>query len=83
MFWQNSANPCGTVSLLKVAASGQWSAAVKHTDVIQAKKAAFKKVLAEPVFAVHPPAEVQHQLRKGALEKVDVALAAQGLFRPV
>jgi hypothetical protein len=39
--------------------------------------------MAEAVFAVHPPTEVQHQLRKGAFEELDVAFAMQCLFGAV
>ena len=57
-------DPRSAVSLLEVATGRQRRATVKDTDVVQSKEAAFKEVLAKAVFAVHPPAEVQHQLRK-------------------
>ena len=62
MFWQNKRHPGSAVGLLEVAAGGQRRAAVEDTDVVQSQEAALKEVLAKAVFAVHPPAEVQHQL---------------------
>src|SRR5882672_9599209 len=66
-----------------MAAGGQLSAAIKDADVIQSKKAAFKQVFAKAVFAVHPPTEVQHQLRKHSLEKLQVTSSFKRLFRPI
>ena len=57
-------DPCRTVSLLQVSTGGQRSAAVEDADIVQAQKTAFEEVFAKAVFAVHPPAEVQHQLCK-------------------
>ena len=68
-------DPCGAVGLLQMAAGRQRRAAVEDADIVQPKKAAFKEVLAKAVFAVHPPAEIQHQLGKQALEEFDVGLA--------
>jgi hypothetical protein len=62
---------------------GQWSAPVEDANVIQAQEATFEYVLAEAVFAVHPPTEVQHQFRKGILEKLQVAFAPEPLFGAV
>jgi hypothetical protein len=47
-------------SLLQVPTGGQRRAAVKHTDVVQTQKPAFKDVLAEAILAVYPPVKVQH-----------------------
>ena len=58
-------HPGGAVSLLQMAAGGQRRAAVEDANVVQPQKAAFKEVLAEAVFAVHPPTEVQ----RSAFEK--------------
>ena len=58
-------DPRGAVSLLKVATSGQRSTAVENADVVQPEEAAFKKVFAKTIFAVHPPTEIQHQLDAG------------------
>ena len=76
-------DPRRAVSLLEVAAGGQRRAAVKDADVVQSKEAAFKEVLAKAIFAVHPPAEVQHQLRKRPPEEFQVGFALERLFRPV
>src|SRR6516162_621623 len=76
-------HPGGTVRLLQVTASGQRSAAVEDADIVQAEEAAFKQVLAEPVFAVHPPREIQHQLAERTSEELGVAAATESLFRAV
>src|SRR5262249_61066376 len=75
--------PRRAVSLLEVAASGQRRAAVKHADIVQAQEATFKEILAKAIFAVHPPAEVQLQLRKRPPEEFQVAFTLERLFRPV
>jgi hypothetical protein len=62
---------------------GQWRAAVKHADVVQAQKAAFKEVFTEAVFSVHPPGKVEHELSKRPSEKRDVAFAVQSFLGPV
>src|SRR5262249_33655435 len=76
-------HPRRAVSLLEVTTSGQWRAAVKHADVVQSKEAAFKEVLAKAIFAVHPPAEIQHQFGKRPPEEFQVGFALERLFRPV
>ena len=76
-------DPRGAVSLLEAAAGGQRRAAVEDADVVQPEEAAFKQVLAKAVFAVYPPTEVQHQLRKRALEELEVALPFKSLLRAV
>src|SRR5215468_798264 len=66
-----------------MATGGQRRAAVKHADVVESKKTPFKEVLAKAIFAVHPPAKVQHQLGKGPPEKFQVGFALERLFRPI
>src|SRR5262245_66223688 len=66
-----------------MAAGGQRRAAVKYADVVESKEAAFKEVLAKAIFAVHPPAEVQHQLGKRPPEEFQVGFALERLFRPI
>src|SRR6266853_1976351 len=76
-------HPGGAVSLFQVATSGQLRAAVENADVVEAQKAAFKDVLAEAVLAVDPPAEIEHQLRKRSLEKLQITFALESLLGPV
>ena len=76
-------HPRGAVGLLEVAAGRQRRAAVEDADVVEPEEAALEDVLAEAVLAVHPPGEVQQQLVEGALEEVEVALAAQRLLGAV
>src|SRR3979490_2513199 len=52
--------PGSAVSLLEMAAGGQRRAAVEDTDIIQPQESALEEILAEPVFAVDPPTEIQH-----------------------
>ena len=62
-------HPGSCICLLESDAMLERCAAVEHADVIQAKEAAFKQVVALQVLAVHPPSEVQHQLVKRLLQK--------------
>ncbi len=60
-------DPGRAVGLLQVAAGGQRRAAVEDADIVQPEEASLEEVLAEAVFAIHPPGEVQQQaLRKTA-----------------
>src|SRR5262245_4030685 len=70
-------DPGSAVSLREMAAGGQWRAAVKDGEVVQSKKTPFKEVLAKAIFAVHPPAEVQHQLGKRPPEEFEVGFALE------
>jgi hypothetical protein len=72
-------HPRRAVGLFEVAAGGQRRAAVEHTDVVEAEEAAIEDVLAETVFAVHPPGEIQQQLAERGPEKVEVGLAVHGV----
>ena len=72
-------HPAGAVRLIDVAAGGQLCAAIEYADVVQAQKSALKNISPQVVLAVHPPREVQHQLVKHALEKLQVAVAAAPL----
>src|SRR5579863_2898956 len=76
-------HPSSAVSLLQVAPGGQWGAAVENADVVEPQKAPLEEVLAEAVFTVHPPTEVQHQLCKRAFEELHIALSFERLFGPV
>ncbi len=60
---------------MKVPASGQWLRAIEDSNVIQPEKPAGEHVLAEDVFAVHPPCEVQEQLLKCSSQKAAVSFA--------
>src|ERR1700739_4684465 len=64
-------------------AARQRRAPVKDADVVQPQESSLKHVLSEAVFAVHPPGEVQHQLSKSPLEKVQVAFSVESLPGPV
>src|SRR6516164_4730323 len=70
-------DPSGPVGLLQVAASGQRRAAVEDADIVQSEETSFKEVLAESIFAIYPPAEVQRQLSEGPLEKIYVPLTME------
>src|SRR5260370_18052813 len=69
------AMPAGPWGLLNCPASGQGSAAIEDSDIIQAEKSALENVHAVGVLAIHPPSEVQQQLVKNPLQKCPVALA--------
>src|SRR6185437_2123856 len=73
-------HPAGSVGLVDVAAAGQRHGAVEDTNVVKAKKAAFKNVHAERVFAIHPPGEIEKELLKHALEKRAVQFPANAPF---
>src|SRR5215471_6852535 len=68
-------HPCRTVGLFEVAAARQLRAAVENADIIQPEKSALENVPVEPVFAVDPPGEVQHQLSKGPAQKIHITSA--------
>ena len=55
-------HPGCPVCLLQVAAGGKRCTAIEDADVIEAEKASFEYVLAEPVFTIHPPGKIQSQL---------------------
>jgi len=76
-------DPRGAVRLFKTATGRQGCAAVEDADVVQPEKPAFKQILAKPVFAVHPPTEIQSQLRKRSPEEVKVAFSFKSLLGPV
>src|ERR1700733_6300430 len=57
-------DPRRAICLLQVAAGGQSRAAVEDADVVQPQKATFEEIVAKAVFAIYPPAEIQHQLGK-------------------
>src|SRR5262249_53907203 len=59
-------HPAGSVGLLDVSTSGQGSAAVKDTNVVQAKESALENVHALGIFAVDPPGEIQQKFVKHA-----------------
>src|SRR5215467_2961610 len=62
---------------------GQGLTAVKDADVVETEEATLEDVLAVAVLAVDPPGEVGQELAEGALQEVDIALAAQGLLGAV
>src|SRR5207302_6861292 len=68
-------HPACAVGLLQKSARGQGLGAVENTDVVQAQKAALKKIVPLGVLAVHPPGEVQQQLVKNSFQKLEIALA--------
>src|SRR5215471_3593520 len=76
-------HPGGAVSLFEVTAGGQRRAAVEDPDVVEAKEATLKDVLAVAVLAVDPPGKVGHKLSIGAFYELDVSLAAQRLLHSV
>src|SRR5689334_16428610 len=68
-------HPTRAVTLFNVTSGWEWSAAVEHTNVIQAQKAALKDIQTFGVFAVDPPGEVQHQFVKHTLQEAVVSCA--------
>lgn len=76
-------HPGRAVGLLQVPARRKRCAPVENADVVQSQESPFKHVLAEAVFPVDPPGEIQHELGKGALQEVEVSLPSKGLFRLV
>ena len=76
-------HPGGAVGLLEVAAGRQLGAAVEDADVVEAEEPALEHALPQPVLAIHPPREVDEQLAEGALEELDVTLAALRLLHAV
>src|SRR6266566_3064520 len=76
-------DPSGAIRLFQTASSRKGSTPVEHADVVQAKKTTFKKVVAKPVFAIHPPAEVKHQLGKRSFEELDVTFPLEGQLRAI
>src|SRR5229473_2845082 len=76
-------HPRGAVGLLQIAAGGQRRAAVEDADIVEPEKAALEDILAEAVFAVHPPAEIRRELAEDPLQEVEVCLALQYLLHPV
>ena len=76
-------HPRGAVSLFEMATSGQLCASIKHADIVESKKSAFKQILSKAILAVHPPTEIQQQFLKRLLEKFQIAFALQSLLRPV
>jgi hypothetical protein len=69
-------HPRRAIRLLQMPACRERRAAVEDADVVEAEEAALEDVLAEPVLAVHPPGEVQHQFVECGLEEVQVHVAA-------
>ena len=54
-------HPARAVALLERASIGQRLVPVKHADVVHAQKAPAKDIASIGVFAIDPPAVVQHQ----------------------
>ena len=76
-------HPRRAVRLLKTAAGRKRRTAVEDADVVQSEKPALEQILAESVFAIHPPTEIQHQLGERPLEKIEIAFSIQGLLGAV
>ena len=73
-------HPRRAVRLFEVTSGRQRGAAVEHANVVEAEEPALEDVLAEPVLAVDPPGEVQHELVERRPEEIDVHLASQRLL---
>ncbi len=58
-------------------------AAVKHTDIIQAKKTAFKYIVAISIFPVDPPGKIDEQFLKDSFKKNNIATAKAFLLNAV
>ena len=69
-------HPPGGVGLLEDRARRQVRA-VDRADVVQAEEAALEQVVAEGVFPVHPPGEVDQQLVEDPREEVEVLAAVE------
>ena len=55
----------------------------KIADVVEAEEAPLEHALPQTVLAIHPPREVDEELPEGALEELDVPLAALRLLHAV
>src|SRR5262249_44372060 len=69
-------HPACSVGLVDETTRGQWSAAIKNTDVIKAEEAALEDVAALRILAIHPPGEVEHQFVEDALQEGEIAAVA-------
>src|SRR5271170_2878578 len=63
-------HPCGAVSLIQMPTSRQLRAAIEDPDIVESEKPAGEDVAPLWIFAVEPPAEVQHQSLERALEEL-------------
>src|SRR4030042_6043406 len=76
-------HPGGAVRLFQISPRRQRGTAIKDANIVQAQETAFKDVLTISILTVHPPGEVQHQLRKDALKKLQVTLAPEILLHEI
>ena len=65
-------HPGRAVGLLQAPARRQRRTAVEHPDVVEAEEPTLEHVAAGGVLAVHPPREVEQQLREALAEERDV-----------
>src|SRR5262249_5577991 len=61
----------------------QLRATVEHADVIESQKSAFKNIVSQFVFTVHPPGKVHQQLLKLAFQKLTITLAPEGFLEEI
>ena len=54
-------HPAGAIGLLLLHFAVKLYAAVKHTDIIQTKKATFEHIIPVRVFPVDPPGEIDNE----------------------
>ena len=57
-----------------IPADWQWLAAVKYPDIIQPEKASLEHIIAVMVLAVDPPGEIEQQLVKYFLQKIQISM---------
>src|SRR5258708_5603620 len=68
------AHPTSGIGLFELGPVRQLVAAVKHGDVIEAKKAALENIISFAVDLIHPPGKVDQQFVKTLFEKLAVRL---------
>src|ERR1700756_3541545 len=66
-----------------MASRGQRRTAVKNADIVEAEKPTFEEASAEPVLAVHPPAEIRRELTEHPRQKIEIGLAPHRLLHAV
>src|SRR5689334_5317857 len=76
-------HPRGAVCLFEITSGRQRSAAIEHTDVVEAEESALEYVPAVTIFAVDPPGEVEHQLAKDPRQKISVSFSTLRLLRAI
>src|SRR5438128_12331464 len=70
-------HPGGSVRLLEASPSWQRLRTIENADVIETEETAGEKSVACGVFAVHPPGQIEQQLRECAFKQSSITLPAR------